>query len=88
MVEEPGLEFFKKAMKIVANEHSQMPKTCNSCGGNMKFVWQELFLGPEPGDVLVYECEKCGKRVEKFFKFPSEYLSYFRIRFVFKNRPL
>ncbi len=63
---------------IVRKEHESMPRVCPECGGEMEFTGQSLIVGDKPGDVLIYECSKCGHRVEKFFPFPPEYAKYFR----------
>jgi len=70
-------ELEKIGQRVIAQEHDQMPKTCNKCGGKMEFTMQSIISKPVIGDMLVYECEKCGNAVEKFFEFPEEYVKRF-----------
>jgi len=73
-------EFDSKIMRrVIAREHSQMPRTCDSCGGDMEFERQFLLTSPErTGDLLIYRCKKCNKTIKKFFEFPKEYARHFR----------
>ncbi|MEM1513010.1 MAG: hypothetical protein QXW47_05590 [Candidatus Jordarchaeales archaeon] len=71
-------EFLRIGRHVVESEHKQMPRVCPRCGGKMIFKLQSLVKEPEPGDVLVYECDTCGEKVERFFAFPEEYARYFK----------
>lgn len=64
--------------RVVSSEHGQMPRVCPRCGGKMTFKIQALVVGPKPGDALVYECEDCREKVERFFPFPEEYARHFK----------
>ncbi|UCG45295.1 MAG: hypothetical protein JSV58_00485 [Candidatus Bathyarchaeota archaeon] len=64
--------------QVIRSEHSQMPKTCDQCGGKMEFTSQSLTSDPALGDILVYECTECGNVIERFFKFPGEYARFFK----------
>ncbi len=70
--------FLQISRKVVENEHGQMPHVCPRCGGRMVFKFQRQVKGASPGDILVYECENCKEKVERFFPFPEEYARYFR----------
>ena len=70
-------EFTKLQERIIASEHSQMPKTCSKCGGKMEFAGQSIIAKPVMGDLLTYKCQSCGDTVEKFFEFPEEYTKHF-----------
>jgi uncharacterized protein with PIN domain len=70
---------FKDAMKVVQDEHEQMPKLCEECGGKMEFVLQALVREPVPGDSIRYECEDCEHSVVKFFPFSEHYAKRFRV---------
>ena len=63
--------------RVIVQEHDQMPKTCNKCGGRMEYTMQSMISRPVMGDLLTYECVKCGYAVEKFFEFPEEYAKHF-----------
>jgi hypothetical protein len=74
---EPHEEFTKLQERIIASEHSQMPKTCSKCGGKMEFSGQAIIAKPVMGDLLTYKCQSCGDTVEKFFEFPEDYAKHF-----------
>jgi hypothetical protein len=70
-------EFVKLQERIIASEHSQMPKTCSKCGGKMEFDGQSIISKPVMGDLLTYKCPSCSETVEKFFEFPEDYAKHF-----------
>ncbi len=70
-------ELEKLQQRIIAHEHAQMPKTCSKCGGQMEFTMQSMVSKPVMGDLITYECKKCGNTVERFFEFPEDYAKRF-----------
>ena len=66
------------AFRVVHEEHEQMPKICEKCGGKMSFLSQGLRADEEPGDYMTYGCMECETTVTKFFPFPEEYAKVFR----------
>jgi len=72
-------EFLEVGQKVVHDEHEQMRKPCEKCGGKTYWVGQALMVDPESGesgDFITYGCIECDARVTKFFPFPKEYAQF------------
>lgn len=67
-----------KIANLVKDEHAQMPKTCEHCGGHMKTGWQHIVMDDDGrmGDMITYSCVDCKESVTKHFYFPEDYPLY------------